>query len=206
MVTKVGRRGARDLGSRRVYPLHADISEMLFTPEEIQRRVKELAAEIVRDHEGEPLILISILKGSVVFLVDLMRHIPTSCSIDFIGISSYDGAKSSGVVRVTTDLRESIEGRAVVVVEDIIDTGLTMVYLRDNLLTRKPKSLKICALLDKPANREIAIRPDYLGFTIPNRFVVGYGLDYREQYRNLAYIGVLRESVYKPPTGGRSLA
>ena len=92
------------------------------------------------------------------------------------------------------------------VVEDIIDTGLTMVYLRDNLLTRKPKSLKICALLDKPANREIAIRPDYLGFTIPNRFVVGYGLDYREQYRNLAYIGVLRESVYTPPTGGRSLA
>ncbi len=205
MVTKVSRRGARDPGSRRVYPLHPDISEMLFTPEEIQRRVKELAAEIVRDHQGEPLILVSILKGSVVFLVDLMRHIPTSCSIDFIGISSYDGAKSSGVVRVTTDLRESIEGRAVVVVEDIIDTGLTMVYLRDNFLTRKPKSLKICSLLDKPANREIAIRPDYLGFTIPNRFVVGYGLDYREQYRNLAYIGVLRESVYKPPTGARSL-
>jgi hypoxanthine phosphoribosyltransferase len=166
----------------------------LISAEQIAERVAELGRRITEDYRavGGDLVLIGVLKGSVIFLADLCRHIDLPISVDFIGIASYgDETQSSGVVQITSDLTRPIEGRHVIVVEDIIDTGLTAHYLLDNLATRHPASLKLCSLLHKPdrAEREVAI--DYLGFTIPNKFVVGYGLDYAQRYRNLAFIGHL---------------
>jgi hypoxanthine phosphoribosyltransferase len=135
---------------------------------------------------------VGILKGSVTFLADLMREIDLPCQLDFISLASYSGRSSSGVVQLLLDLREDISGKDVVVVEDIVDTGLTLSYLQENLRTRGPKSLELCTLLDKPECRKAQVQPKYVGFRIPNEFVVGYGLDYRERYRNLPYIGVLR--------------
>jgi hypoxanthine phosphoribosyltransferase len=168
----------------------------LISAADIAARVAELGQRITEDYRdvGADLELIGVLKGSVIFLSDLCRHIDLPIAIDFIGIASYgDQTQSSGVVQITSDLTRPIEGKHVIVVEDIIDTGLTAAYLLENLATRHPASLKLCSLLHKPdrAEREVAI--DYLGFTIPNKFVVGYGLDYAQKYRNLAFIGHLEE-------------
>ena len=171
-----------------------DALDVLLTQEQIQRRIRELGAQIAQDYAGRDLHVIAVLKGSFVFLADLVRAIPKDdLSVDFLGLSSYGvSTKSSGVVRVTQDLSLPIEGRNVLVVEDIIDTGLTMKYLMDNLETRRPASLEICTLLHKPDNTEAEVGMKYIGFTIPNEFVIGYGLDYAERFRNVPYIGVVR--------------
>src|SRR5712692_6520992 len=165
---------------------------VLITGGRIQRRIQALANEIRNDFPGEPLHLISVLKGGVFFLTDLARNIPGEVSFDFIAVSSY-GQKthSSGQVRLTRDLDSSIEGRTVIVVEDILDTGMTLQYLLRLFQHRNPKRLRVAVLLDKPARRIAAVRADYVGFTIPNEFAVGYGLDYSERYRNLPYVGAL---------------
>ena len=176
---------------------HNDIKKILFTPAEIQKGIKKLAKKISRNYAGEDLTLVSVLKGSVVFLSDLLRHIDIPCTVEFMAVSSYgEGAKSSGVVQLVMDLRENPKGRNVLLVEDILDTGLTMNYLLKNLRMRGPRTLKVCAFLDKPGNHMVKIRPDYACFSIPNHFVVGYGLDYNEHYRNLPYIGILKEQIY----------
>lgn len=166
--------------------------EVLISEEEIQQRVRELGEQITADFDGETVHVIGVLKGCFVFVADLVRHINADVSIDFLGLSSYgDSTKSSGVVRMTQDLALPIEGKHVLVVEDIIDTGLTMKYLLENLATRQPASISVCTLLDKPSNLEVAVPIEYKGFTIPNKFVIGYGLDYAELYRNLPFIGYI---------------
>jgi hypoxanthine phosphoribosyltransferase len=178
--------------------LRADIGEVLLTEEQIQTRVRELGEQITADFEGRSLTLVSGLKGSLPFMADLMRRIGRPLRIDLMEVSSYGGAttESSGLVRILKDLSSSIEGEDVLIVEDIIDTGLTLNYLVRYLRGKKPASLKICTLLDKPARRLVEIDVDYTGFTIPDQFVVGYGLDYGELYRNLRFVGVLRPEVY----------
>jgi hypoxanthine phosphoribosyltransferase len=177
--------------------IHADVEEILLTEEQIQARVAELGAQLTADYAGRDPVLISVLKGSIVFLADLVRGMELPLSIDIMEVSSYGAAtESSGQVRILKDLSNAIEGRHVIVVEDIIDTGLTLNYLLRYLREKGPASLTICCLLDKPARRLTEIPIDYIGFTIPDRFVVGYGLDYGERYRNLPYVGVLRPSVY----------
>lgn len=168
--------------------------DVLLSEEQIQARIKELGAEIARKYEGEDLHVITVLKGSVLFAADLVRAIDNDhLSMDFIGLSSYGAStKSSGVVRMTLDLSEPITGRNVLIVEDIIDTGLTMKYLLQNLRTRQPKTLEVCTLLHKPSNTTVEVDIEYIGFTIPNEFVIGYGLDYAERFRNVPYIGVVR--------------
>jgi hypoxanthine phosphoribosyltransferase len=165
---------------------------LLISQEDVAKRVAELGKEITRDFAdcGDDVVLLCVLKGSVIFLADLARHVHLPCVIDFIGISSYGNeTKSSGIVQITSDLSHPIEGKHVIVVEDIIDTGLTAHYLLDNLKTRRPASLKMCSLLHKPARAKKEVPIDYLGFTIEDRFVVGYGLDVSQQYRNLPFIG-----------------
>ena len=177
--------------------LHADVEEVLLDAETIAARVAELGAELSADYGGRDPMMVSVLKGALVFLADLMRTMDTASSIELRELSSYGaGTESSGQVRILKDLSRSIEGRDVVVVEDIIDTGLTLNYLLRYLEDRGPASLRVCCLLDKPARRLAEIPIDYRGFTIPDRFVVGYGLDFNERYRNLPYIGVLKPSVY----------
>ena len=166
--------------------------KVLITGGRIQRRIQTLAAEIRKDFPGEPLHLVSVLKGGVFFLTDLARNIPGEVSFDFIAVSSYgEKTHSSGQVRLTRDLDSSIEGKTVIVVEDILDTGMTLQYLLRLFQQRKPKHLRVAVLLDKPERRIAAVHADYVGFSIPNEFVVGYGLDYAERYRNLPYVGVL---------------
>ncbi len=166
----------------------------LIGQEELQKRIKELAKEISMDYEGRDLLLIGVLKGCFMFLADLIRELDYKVAVDFMGTSSYGAStQSSGEVRITKDLEQSVSGRHVLLVEDIVDTGLTLRYLVDTLRARQPASLKICALLDKPARRRVRIGLDYYGFIIPNAFVVGYGLDFQEKYRGLSYVGVLEE-------------
>src|SRR5436853_7846782 len=166
---------------------------VLITGARIQKRIQALAREIRKDFPGEPLHLISVLKGGVLFLTELARSIPGEVSFDFIAVASYgQNTHSSGQVRLTRDLDSSIEGRTVIVVEDILDTGMTLQYLLRLFQQRKPKHLRVAVLLDKPERRIAAVRADYVGFTIPNEFVVGYGLDYSERYRNLPYVGILK--------------
>ena len=173
--------------------LDAAIGEILIDEETLAARVAELGAEVSADYEGRDLLLIGVLKGAVFFMADLMRHLTVACEVDFMAISSYgDATDSSGIVRILKDLDISIEGRDVLVVEDIIDSGLTLSYLIRNLESREPASLEVCALLTKPSRREIDVRVRYVGFEIPNKFVIGYGLDFGERYRNLPYVGVLR--------------
>jgi hypoxanthine phosphoribosyltransferase len=175
----------------------ADIEEVLIGPEQIARRVAELGAEITTDYRDKELLLIGVLKGAVMFMVDLAREIRLPLEIDFMAISSYGASTvSSGVVRILKDLDEPLSGRHVLVVEDIIDSGLTLQYILRNLATRCPASVKVCGLLYKERQRPAEIECAYVGFTIPDRFVVGYGLDYAEAYRNLPYVGVLKASVY----------
>ncbi|MCD6413081.1 MAG: hypoxanthine phosphoribosyltransferase [Elusimicrobia bacterium] len=176
---------------------HSDISEILLTKTEIKNRVARLGEKISQDYKDKKPILISVLKGSVVFLSDLIRHLNFPVILDFISLSSYTSTQSSGVVRLIMDLRESIVGKDVLIIEDIVDTGLTLSYLKRNLMTRNPKSLKICVLLDKKECRKKPIKIDYTGFVIPNKFCVGYGLDWNQLYRNLPYIGILKPSVYR---------
>ena len=172
--------------------LEQAVSEVLIDEERLRSRVAELGEEVSADYVGRDLLLIGVLKGAVFFMADLMRHLTVACEIDFMAISSYGAATdSSGVVRILKDLDINIAGRDVLVVEDIIDSGLTLSYLMRNLEAREPASLEICALLTKPERREIDVPVRYVGFEIPNRFVVGYGLDFAERYRNLPYVGVL---------------
>jgi hypoxanthine phosphoribosyltransferase len=174
------------------------IEEILIPSEKLQKRVRELGAEISRDYQGQDLLLLAVLKGSVVFLSDLMRHIDVPHAIDFMATSSYgSGMESSGVVRILKDLDAPIEGRHVLIVEDIIDTGRTLDYLVRILNARAPRSLRICALLDKTSRREVPFPVDYVGFQIPDKFVFGYGLDYAELYRNLPYVAVLAPEFHR---------
>jgi hypoxanthine phosphoribosyltransferase len=170
--------------------------QVLFSEHQIQDRIQELGKAITRDCHGSPLTLVGVLKGSFLFMADLCRRIELPLTCDFLGISSYgDRTSTSGVIRITSDLTQPVEGRDVLIVEDIVDTGLTMRYLLDNLKTRHPKSIRICALLHKPARTIIPIPIDYLGFTISDVFVVGYGLDYEGRFRNYPCIGILKEGV-----------
>jgi hypoxanthine phosphoribosyltransferase len=178
--------------------MHKDIAKILISEEQIQDKIKELAAQITQDYaDCQELLLVGVLKGCMMFMVDLSRALEIPVAIDFIAVSSYGhSTESSGVVRVLKDLDTDIAGRHVLIVEDIIDSGLTLSYLHDQLTRRNPASLRICSLLNKPERREADVPVDYSGFGIPNEFVVGYGLDYAELYRNLPYIGVLKPEVY----------
>ena len=168
------------------------VGEILIAEEAVRARVGALGAEISADYTGRDLLLVGVLKGAVFFMADLMRALTIPCEIDFMAISSYGASTdSSGVVRILKDLDINIEGRHVVVVEDIVDSGLTLSYLMRNLESREPASLEVCALLTKPGRREIDVDVRYVGFEIPNKFVIGYGLDFAERYRNLPYVGVL---------------
>jgi hypoxanthine phosphoribosyltransferase len=172
------------------------VGEILIEEDVLQTRIHELGREISSDYAGRELLLVGVLKGAVFFMADLMRSIAVPCEIDFMAISSYGASTdSSGVVRILKDLDINIEGRDVLVVEDIIDSGLTLSYLVRNLESRAPASLEVCALLTKPERREIDVDVRYVGFEIPNRFVIGYGLDFAERYRNLPYVGVLHEDL-----------
>ncbi len=174
-----------------------DIKKVLLSEEALNKIVTEMGEKISEEYKDKDLLLVSVLKGSVIFMADLMRAITIPCNIDFMAVSSYgSGTKSSGVVKIIKDLDKSIEGKDLLIVEDILDSGNTLFYLKEILSARKPKSIKICTLVDKPERREADIKADYVGCSVPNEFIVGYGLDYNEYYRNLPFIGVLKESVY----------
>ena len=176
------------------------IGETLVSGEDLQRRVVELGREISADYEGRDLFMVGVLKGAVIFLADLMRHLEVPCEIDFMAVSSYGSqTDSSGVVRILKDLDSSIEGRHALIVEDIIDSGLTLQYLQRSLKARNPASLEVCSLLTKPDRRRVDLPIRYIGFEIPNRFVIGYGLDYAQRYRNLDYVAVLAETDQPDP-------
>jgi hypoxanthine phosphoribosyltransferase len=178
--------------------MHQDVQEILFTEEVVDARIREIGAQIARDYKGQDLLVIGILKGASMFMAELVKRIDMLVEIDFMAVSSYGkSSESSGVVRILKDLDKSIEGRHVLIVEDIVDSGLTLSYLKNLLEQRKAASVKVAALLDKPERRKVEITPDYLGFTVPDHFIVGYGLDYAERYRNLPYIGVLKPEVYQ---------
>ncbi|HOW88666.1 MAG TPA: hypoxanthine phosphoribosyltransferase [Elusimicrobiales bacterium] len=177
--------------------MHRDLQEVLIPEDKLQARVAELAAEISRDYKGRCVTLIGVLKGCVLFLSDLLQNMNIETNVDFMMLSSYSGAQSTGVVRTILDLKQNIEGKDVLIVEDIVDSGLTMGYMMKNLATRQPRSLEICTLLDKTVCRKTSVPIKYPGFVIPDKFVVGYGLDYNELYRNLPYIGVLKRSALK---------
>jgi hypoxanthine phosphoribosyltransferase len=170
-----------------------NIGEILVPAADLDRRVKELADEVSRDYAGRDLVLIGVLKGAVFFLSDLMRHLTIDCEVDFMAVASYGSAThSSGVVRILKDLDAAIEGRDVLIVEDIVDSGLTLQYLLRNLGARNPRSLEVCALLTKPERRKVDLPTRYVGFEIPNRFAIGYGLDHGERYRNLPFVAALK--------------
>jgi len=172
----------------------ASIGEALVTQEDLERRVRELGEQISRDYAGKDLFLVGVLKGAVFFLSDLMRSLEVPCEVDFMAVASYGSSTdSSGVVRILKDLDATIEGKDVLIVEDIIDSGLTLSYLLRTLQAREPRSLEVCALLTKPERREVDLPIRYTGFEIPNKFVIGYGLDHAERYRNLPYVAVLQE-------------
>lgn len=175
-----------------------DVKEILFDESTISNKVNELGSIISKEYAGEDLIVIGVLKGANVFLSDLIRKISIPITIDFMAVSSYGhSTETSGVVKIIKDLDNSIEGKNILIVEDIIDTGLTLKYLLENLHSRNPKSISICTLLDKPERRKVNIDIDYAGFKIPDEFIVGYGIDYAEKYRNLPFIATLKEKVYK---------
>jgi hypoxanthine phosphoribosyltransferase len=170
------------------------IGDTLVPAEDLARRVRELAAEISRDYAGKDLVLVGVLKGAVFFLSDLMRHLEIPVEVDFMAVASYGSAtKSSGVVRILKDLDAAIDGRDVLIVEDIVDSGLTLQYLLRNLAGRNPRSLEVCALLIKPERQKVELPTRYVGFEIPNRFAIGYGLDHNERYRNLPYVAALKQ-------------
>ena len=178
--------------------MHDDIKTVLVSEEQLKAKVAELGAQISRDYAGKNLVLVSILKGSVVFMADLMRAVSIPCNIDFMVVSSYGGSNTttSGLVKIIKDLDGDLSGKDVLIVEDILDTGVTLSNLVPMLKMRNPNSVKICTILDKPSRRKANIQPDYEDFQVPDEFVVGYGLDYDEKYRNLPYVGVLKPEVY----------
>ncbi|MEA4901833.1 hypoxanthine phosphoribosyltransferase [Desulfitobacterium sp.] len=174
------------------------ISRILFSREELLKRIAELGEEITRDYKEKNLLVLAILKGAVPFMADLIQQIKIPLTYDFMAVSSYGASTtSSGVVRIMKDLERSVEGVHILIVEDIVDTGLTLKYLKENLTARNPESVRIVTLLDKPERRKVDVKPDYNGFTIPDEFVVGYGLDFNEMYRNLPYIGILKPEAYE---------
>jgi len=178
-----------------MYNAMNEIDEVLFTRDDIAKRVAELGAEITRDYEGKDLIVVGILKGAGVFMSDLIREINSPIRIDFMSVSSYGNSTvSSGIVRITSDLHQDIQGCSVLIVEDIIDTGNTLHYLREYLKNRGAEDVKICALLDKPSRRQVEVPVEYVGFEVEDRFIIGYGIDYAEKYRNLPFIGTLKQS------------
>ncbi len=178
--------------------MHKDLCKILITGEEISKRVKEIAAQITKDYEGEEVLVVGILRGAVVFYSELVKEIDLDLRFDFMSVSSYgDGTVSSGEVKIIKDISQPIAGLNVIIVEDIIDTGNTLKNLKKLLLTRNPKSLKICSLLDKPSRRKVELEGDYIGFIVPDEFVVGYGLDYQEKYRNIPDVGVLKPEIYQ---------
>ena len=177
--------------------IHPDIEQVLYTEEQLHSRVREVGEQIAAYYAGREPMLISVLRGSYIFMADLTRAINLNVTVDFMAVSSYGaGTVSSGQVEIKKDLSDSIEGKDLIIVEDILDSGNTLYYLMDVLRARKPASIRICALMDKPDRRTKPITADYVGFTIPDAFIVGYGLDYAEKYRNLPYVGVLKPSVY----------
>lgn len=177
--------------------MNADVSEVLVTKEQIREKVQQIGRAISQDYEGKDLALIGVLKGGCVFLSDLIREISININLDFIAVSSYgQSTTTSGVVRLIKDVDIDVKDKHVLLVEDIIDTGLTLKYLKELFMAREPKSVKVCSILDKPSRRKVEIKGDYVGFEIPNEFVIGYGLDYMEKYRNLPEICVLNPSVY----------
>ncbi|MHB1341441.1 MAG: hypoxanthine phosphoribosyltransferase [Coriobacteriia bacterium] len=177
--------------------MHSDVESIIISQDDIECRVRELGAQIAHDYEGSSLLLVAVLRGAALFVADLARAIDGPVEIDFMAVSSYGSStKSSGVVRIIKDLDEVIDGRDVLVVEDILDTGLTLKYLLRNLASRKPKTLEVVTLLSKEGKQRVPIDCRYVGFSVPDEFVVGYGLDYAEKYRNLPYIGVLKPEVY----------
>ena len=177
--------------------MREDVLKVLVSEEEIREKVKEMGRRITEHYKGKSLLLVTVLKGAVVFLADLMREIDVPAEIDFMVVSSYgSGVKSSGVVKIVKDLDTPLEGKDILIVEDILDSGLTLSYLKEILEGRGPRSIQIAALLDKPTRRKVDLKADYIGFSVPDEFVIGYGLDYDEKYRNLPYIGILKPEVY----------
>jgi hypoxanthine phosphoribosyltransferase len=177
--------------------MHTDVKQIILSEEQLRARIHELGEEISRDYAGESILLVAVLRGAALFIADLARQITVPIEMDFMAVSSYGSStKSSGVVRILKDLDELIEDRNVLVVEDILDTGLTLKYLLRNLASRKPRSLEVVALLSKEGKQRVPIRCKYVGFSIPDEFVVGYGLDFAERYRNLPYIGILKPEAY----------
>lgn len=180
-----------------MYQMKDDLQEVFFTQEVISQKVSELGARITSDYAGKNPLIVSVLKGSYVFMADLTRAIDTPCNIDFMVVSSYGmGAKTSGEVQIIKDIEQQIDGRDLLIVEDILDSGVTLNYLMTILKARGANSIKLCTLLSKPDRRKVDVHVDYLGFEIPDEFVVGYGLDFAEKYRNLPYIGILKPEVY----------
>lgn len=179
--------------------MEKDIQQILLTQEQIQQRINELGEILSRDYAGKDPVVVGVLKGVVVFYADMIRKLTVPCQMDFMWISSYVGTNSSGTMQVRQDITSDVRGRHVLILEDIYDTGTSLDFTYRHLLEKNPASLKICTLLDKPERRKpgITLQPDYTGFTIPNAFVVGYGLDYNEHYRNLPYIGILKPEVYE---------
>ncbi|MFR3791518.1 MAG: hypoxanthine phosphoribosyltransferase [Blautia massiliensis (ex Durand et al. 2017)] len=175
-----------------------DIDHILVSEEQLREKVAELGARISRDYEGRDLLMVSILKGGAVFMADLMRAVTIPCAIDFMVVSSYGGAnmESTGLVKIVKDLDADLSGKDVLIVEDILDTGITLSNLLPMLRLRNPRSVKLCTILSKPSRRKVDLEPDYLGFEVPDEFVVGYGLDFDEKYRNLPYVGVLKPEIY----------
>ena len=177
--------------------IHEDVLEILYSEQELENMVSRVAAEIRRDYADKNLFMVAVLKGSLMFMADLMRHLDIRCAIDFMAVSSYgNNTSTSGEVRVLKDLDSKLEGKDVLIVEDILDSGVTLAYLKKMLSARNPRSIRIATLLDKPERRKADVRADYVGAVVPDRFIVGYGLDYAEQYRNLPYIGVLKPEIY----------
>lgn len=176
--------------------MEKDIQSVLLSEEEIHREVAKIGAQISKDFAGKEPIFVGVLKGCFIFMADLMRYVTINCSMDFMAVSSYSGTTSTGAVKINKDLSEDIEGRHLILVEDILDSGVTLNYLKNYLMVRRPASITIATLMDKPARRKADIYADYSCFEIPDAFVVGYGLDYNEKYRNLPYIGVLKPQIY----------
>jgi hypoxanthine phosphoribosyltransferase len=178
--------------------MHNDVGSILYSKELLEERVKSLGEEITRDYFGKKLIVVGVMKGANIFVADLIRHLDLDIILDFIVVSSYgQSTETTGVIRLIKDLDENIDSEHVLVVEDIVDSGLTLDYLVKNFKTRHPKSLKICTLLNKVERRQVDMTVDYIGFQVPDEFIVGYGIDYAERYRNLPYVGVLKRSVYE---------
>ncbi len=177
--------------------MEQDIQEVLISEEEIERHVAEIGRQISRDYADKNPIFVGVLKGCFIFMADLMRHVTVNCTMDFMSVSSYRGTTSTGAVKINKDLNEDIEGRHLILVEDILDSGVTLNYLKNYLSVRRPASIRVATLMDKPARRKADIYADYSCFEVPDAFVVGYGLDYNENYRNLPYIGILKPEVYE---------